>query len=208
MIAALIVACEIAFWVVLLSGLTARYVLCRPRLGAVLLVATPLVDVALLAFTLVDLRDGATASAAHALAAVYIGISVAFGHRMVRWADARFAHRFAGAPAPPRPRRAGREHAAHERRGWLRHLAAWAIGVSLMLGGRALVGDADRTEALVQTAVLWTLILAIDFLISFSHTLFPRRANPDEEGHDADRWRCNRPYPAEPGHDEPVILRR
>jgi hypothetical protein len=174
-IAMLIVACEIAFWVALLSGLAARYVLNRPRLGAVLLVATPLVDVALLAFTVIDLRNGATASTAHAVAAVYIGVSVAFGHQMVRTADARFAHRFAGASTPPGRPRSGPEHAAHQRRGWLRHLVAWEIGVSLLLGGRALVGDADRTEALLQTAALWTLILTIDFLISFSYTLFPRR---------------------------------
>ena len=37
------------------------------------------------------------------------------------------------------------------------------------------MGDADRTEALLQTAGVWTLVLAIDFLVSFSYTLFPRR---------------------------------
>jgi hypothetical protein len=175
-IAAFIVACEVAFWVVLLSGLTARYVLRRPRLGAALLVATPLVDVVLLALTVIDLRGGATASVAHALAAVYIGVSLAFGHSIVRWADARFAHRFAGAPAPVPPPRSGAAHAARARRGWLRHLLAWAIGVSLLLAGVAVVGDADRTEALLETAGLWTLVLGVDFLVSFSYTLFPRRS--------------------------------
>jgi hypothetical protein len=174
-IAAIIVACEVAFWVVLLSGLTARYVLRRPRLGAVLLVATPLVDVVLLAFTVVDLRSGATASVAHSLAAVYIGVSLAFGHSLVRWADVRFAHRFAGGPAPRPAPRSGAAHAAHARRGWRRHLLGWTLGVSLLLAGVAIVADAERTEALLQTAGLWTLILAVDFLIAFSYTLFPRR---------------------------------
>jgi hypothetical protein len=36
------------------------------------------------------------------------------------------------------------------------------------------VGDVDRTEALLNVAALWTLILAIDFLISFSYALWPR----------------------------------
>jgi hypothetical protein len=36
------------------------------------------------------------------------------------------------------------------------------------------VGDLDRTQALVSTAALWTLVLAIDFAISFSYTLWPR----------------------------------
>lgn len=175
MIAFVIVATEIAFWVVLFSGLAARYVLRRPRLGAALLVATPLVDVALLGFTVLDLSNGATASVAHSLAAVYIGVSLAFGHQLVRWADVRFAQRFAGGPAPERGPRSGRAHAAHARRGWRRHLLAWAIGVGLLLAAEAVVADAGRTEALLQTAGLWTLILTVDFVIAFSYTLFPRR---------------------------------
>ena len=175
MITFVVVAAEIAFWVILLGGLIARYVLRRPRLGAALLVATPLVDVVLLGFTVLDLRNGATASVAHSLAAVYIGVSLAFGHSLVRWADVRFAHRFAGGPAPVSAPRSGPAHAAHARRGWLRHLLAWSIGVGLLLAGVAVVGDSPRTEALLQTAGLWSLILAIDFLISFSYTPFPRR---------------------------------
>ena len=37
-----------------------------------------------------------------------------------------------------------------------------------------IVGDLDRTWALVNIVALWTLILTIDFLISFSYTLRPR----------------------------------
>ena len=175
MITAFIAIAEIGFWALLVSGLAVRYVLRRPRLGALLLLATPLVDVALLAATIVDLRNGATASIAHALAAVYIGVSVAYGHSLVRWADVRFAHRFAGGPAPVPAPRSGRAHAARERRGWLRHLLAWSVGAGLLVGGAAVVGDPDRTQVLVSVAGVWTLVLAIDFLISFSYTLLPRR---------------------------------
>lgn len=46
-----------------------------------------------------------------------------------------------------------------------------------MLGlGVLVVGDLDRTTALVSTAVLWTLVLTIDFVVSFSYTLWPRSA--------------------------------
>ena len=55
MIAVAIVVCEIAFWVLLLGGLTARYPLRRPRLGAILLVAVPLVDAVLLALSLIHI---------------------------------------------------------------------------------------------------------------------------------------------------------
>ena len=173
---ALIVACEVAFWVVLLAGLVARYSLRRPRLGAALLVGVPLVDLVLLAASALDLRlGGGEADFAHGLAAIYIGVSVAWGHSMVRWADARFAHRFAGAPPPPRPPKSGPQHARHERRQWARHLFAWAVGGALLLGGVVLVGDPDRTGALAAMARAWTVVLAIDFLWSFSYTLWPRR---------------------------------
>ena len=175
MLIALIVAAEVAFWLVLLSGLVARYGLRRPRLGLALLAATPFVDLLLLAATTIDLRRGGEAALPHALAAVYIGVSVACGHRMIRWADARFAHRFAGGPEPERPPRIGRRHAARERREWLRHVVAWATGTALLGLGVLMVGDLDRTSALVNVAALWTLVLAIDFLISFSYTLWPRQ---------------------------------
>jgi hypothetical protein len=176
MLIALIVAAEIAFWLVLASGLLAGYRLRRPRLGLALLIATPFVDLFLLTATTIDLRRGGEAALPHALAAVYIGVSVAWGHRMISWADARFAHRFAGGPPPERPPRAGGLHAARERREWLRHVVAWATGTALLGLGVLLVGDLDRTQALVNVAALWTLVLAIDFLISFSYTLWPREA--------------------------------
>ena len=175
MLIALIVAAEIAFWLLLISGLAARYVFGLPRLGLALLVATPLVDLALLGATTIDLRRGGEAALPHALAAVYIGVSVAWGKRIVDWADARFAHRFAGGPAPEPSPRTGRRHAARQRREWLRHLTAWSTGTALLGLGVLVVGDLERTEALLNVAALWTLILVIDFLISFSYALWPRQ---------------------------------
>jgi hypothetical protein len=171
---AFIVAAEIAFWLMLVSGLATRYVLGRRLLGMSLLVATPVVDLALLAATTIDLRRGGDAALPHALAAVYIGVSVAWGQRLVSWADVRFAHRFAGGPPPERPPRTGRLHAARQRREWLRHLSAWATGTALLGMGVLVVGDLDRTWALINVAALWTLVLAIDFVISFSYTIWPR----------------------------------
>lgn len=178
MLVALIVACEVMFWVFLLSGLTARYVLRRQRLGAALLVAAPLVDLVLLVASAVDLRRGGDATLAHSLAAVYIGVSVGFGHSMVRWADVRFAHRYAGGPAPAPKPKWGRAHAAYERKALLRHVVAWAVGCGLLGAAILLIGDASRTEALFNTARVWTLVLVIDAVISLSYTFSPRRAKP------------------------------
>jgi hypothetical protein len=171
---AAIVACEIGFWVLLVSGLAVRYLGRARRLSTLLLVSVPLADLALLIFALLDLRRGGEPSIAHGLAAVYLGVSIAFGPRMTLWADQRFAHRFAGGPPPDRPPRAGRQHAAHERRMWARHLLAYlSAGAALGLF-TALAGGFDRTVALWQPMGLWTVVLAVDFAVSFSYTLSPR----------------------------------
>ncbi|MBB6731988.1 hypothetical protein [Cohnella zeiphila] len=172
---AAIVACELAFWVFVLAGLACRYLLPLKKTGAVLLICTPAIDAALLAAAAIDLRHGAEAGAVHGLSAIYIGVSIAYGHSMIRWADVRFAHRFAGGPAPVKPPKAGEEHARRERSLWYRHGLAWAIGSAILLGMVALIGDEERTRALVETVKLWSFVLGIDFLISFSYTLFPRK---------------------------------
>lgn len=112
-VVALIVG-EILFWVLLASGLAARYLLRRPRLGAVLLASTVLVDLGILATAVIDIRSGGAATLAHGLAAIYIGVSAAFGPVLVRWADVRAAHRWAGGPAPTPVPRHGPERARHE----------------------------------------------------------------------------------------------
>lgn len=188
MLVGLIVACEVLFWVFLLSGLAVRYLLRSQRLGGLLLFCSPVADLVLLVAATADLARGGTAGGPHVLAAVYLGVTAAYGHRMVRWADVRFAHRFAGGPAPEPKPRWGREHAAHERAAFLRHLSAWAIGCALMMLGILVAGDtwtlaspwasdrpgSERTEALFGGIGLWTLVLAIDGAVSLSYTVRPR----------------------------------
>lgn len=171
---AMIISCEIAFWVFVVAGLAFRYVFSFKKTGVLLLYCTPLIDLALLVATVIHLRGGAEASAAHGIAAIYIGVSIAFGHSMIRWADTLFAHRFASGPAPEKKTKYGKGHARNERHGWYRHLAAWVIGCAILYGMIILVNEPDRTTRLLQFIRTWSFVLAIDFLISFSYTLFPR----------------------------------
>lgn len=175
MILTAIIACEVGFWIFLFSGMAARYLFKRKKLGTILLILTPAVDVVLLILTVADLRRGAEASIYHGLAAVYIGVSVAFGHRMVQWADELFSYRFAGGPAPAKPPRTGKEHARYERQGWYRHLLAWLIGSLLLLGMVMLINDNGKTLVMMQLILRWGAILLIDFIYSFSFTLWPRQ---------------------------------
>ncbi|MTH53062.1 hypothetical protein GKZ89_06525 [Bacillus mangrovi] len=180
MIGWLIVACEIGFWIFVLAGLSARYVFRLKKTGAVLLLCTPIIDLILLTAAVLDLQSGKEADVTHGIAAIYIGATIAFGHKMIQWADVRFAHRYAGGPAPEKPAKLGKEHASRERRGWYRHFAAYVIGCALLLGMIVLTGDASRTEELINTIRLWSIILAADFLYSFSYTLWPRKGKESE----------------------------
>jgi len=161
MLLAVIAACEVGFWVILGAGLAARYLLRWRAVGAVLLVCASLVDLVLFVATVIDLRRGATANFTHGLAAAYIGFSVAFGHNMIRWADQRFAHRFAGGPPPWKPPKDGWPRARYEWREWFKGLLGWAIACALLGGGVLMVGDWQRTEALVGWMGRLTLALVI-----------------------------------------------
>ncbi len=180
MLLRVIVACEIGFWVILLAGLVARYLLRLPRLGLILLACVPLVDLVLLIATIISLRGGETASVTHGLAAVYIGFSVAFGHGMIRWADERFAHRFADGPPPSKPPEYGRARTAYEWREFRKAAIAWAIGCTLLYAGVLFVGDPTRTGALMEWIGQLTVVLAIWLIWPISYTIWPKKPKEGE----------------------------
>lgn len=168
-----IIVCEVAFWIAIVGGLVARYLLRRPRLGAALLVTAPAVDVVLLALVTLDLLRGATASWHHGLAAVYIGMSVAYGHRMIAWADVRFEHHFAGGPAPLRL--SGRRHTARCWGDVLRTGLAVLIAGGIIGGLVAVVGDPERTAEFQGTLGLLAVVFGIEVLWAVSYTIWPRK---------------------------------
>lgn len=174
MILGLIIACEIGFWVAIVAGLSARYLARKPRLGAVLLAMAPVVDLILLIAVAIDLRAGASATFAHALAALYIGISIAYGHSMIRWADVRFAHRFSDGPAPTK--RYGREYTAACWKDVVKTGLAGLIAGAILLGLIAWVGAPERTEALSGILPLLAVVLGIEILWAVSYTVWPKKA--------------------------------
>ncbi|GAF10598.1 hypothetical protein [Paenibacillus pini] len=155
MIATLIIGGEIAFWILVVAGLCSRYILGWRKLGASLLLITPIVDLLLIIFTIIDLRSGVRAEFIHGLAAIYIGVTVAYGHRMIKWADERFAYRFANGNKPKPSPKYGEPHAKHERQGWYRHVLAWFIGIILLGLMILIVGDPLRTQKLKDVAIWW-----------------------------------------------------
>jgi hypothetical protein len=158
----LIVGCEAAFWLVLLLGLAARYLLRREGLSRALLFSLPVVDLFLLVFTALDLEAGTVATSAHGLATAYVGFTVAFGAVVIRWADQRFAHRFAAGPPPVKPPAHGWPAVRYEFSLWFLCILAWVIAVALLFGLIAFVGNETTTQPLRRwfgiaffSTVLW-----------------------------------------------------
>jgi hypothetical protein len=188
----LIGASEIGFWVLLGAGLLARYLLRLRRTSAVLLLLVPVLDLVLIGASLADVASGSPPGQVHGLAAVYLGGTIAFGHSVIRWADARFAHRFAGGPPPPRPPRYGAAKVAYEWREWSKMALLVGIAVAVMLvvaavagtpvpplldwGGDPMWSWAARTG---MVAVIWLIFWPV------LATVFPPR--PDREHADVER---------------------
>lgn len=170
-----IIASEVSFWIVIASGLVARYLLRRQRLGLALLMMTPVIDLILLILTAIDLSRGASATFVHGLAAVYIGVSLVFGKSMIAWADNRFRRHVLKEPVDT-IQRYGMEHAIHYAKGFLKHIAAFLIGGGLLGLMIWWVGDPARTESLLGVLWRWAIVLAIDFVITVSFFLWPKKA--------------------------------
>jgi hypothetical protein len=183
-LAGLIALCEAGFWVLLGTGLLARYLLRLRRTSVVLLAGTPLLDVVLLVAAVLDLRRGGEASVVHGLGAAYLGFSVAFGHRLIRWADQRVAHRFAGGPPPDRPPRSGPGRVRHEWREWGRCVLACAIAAAVIGLLSLVAGSPERTAALWAAPGGWLprlgLVTAIWFLAGPLWTMLSPRARDGE----------------------------
>jgi hypothetical protein len=171
----MIIACEVAFWVLLAAGLAFRYALRMPRTGLALLLCEPLLEIVLLAVTAIDLRNGAEPDWRHGLAAVYIGFTVGLGHSTVKWADARVAHRFSGGPPPVRPPRYGTARAVHEWRVAGRWILAALVAMALLQGAVWYVGGEGETGSLREWQLRMLWVIGINVVIAASYTLFPKR---------------------------------
>ena len=172
MILGVLIACEIGFWLVIVLGLFTRYLFKARTLGLILLALAPVIDLVLVVTTAVHLRSGAEAEWAHGLAAVYVGFSVAYGHQMIRWADIRFAHRFADGPAPIRL--SGSDYTLACWKDVARTLLGAAISALVLVGLVWLVGNATQTAALEGWYRILLVFCGVELLWAVSYTIWPR----------------------------------
>lgn len=168
----LIIFCEVAFWVVILLGLVTRYIFKLKKLGLFFLALTPVIDLILLITTAIDLMNGATAETPHAIAAVYIAVSLVFGKSMITWADDRFRYYVMKQGAKPyKP--TGLDYAKNYAKNWLKHLLSYLLGTGVLHLIVYLINDASRTTALDSVIHIWTIVIVIDLIICISYFVWP-----------------------------------
>ncbi|MFG3050642.1 hypothetical protein ACGFZP_06740 [Kitasatospora sp. NPDC048239] len=176
MIVTLILAAEVAFWVLLALGLAARYLLRRRALSTVLLVGLPAVDLTLFALTVLDLRGGATASWTHALAASYAGFSIGYGPSLVRWADRHFQYRFAGGPKPQRPPKYGAERTSHEWRICRRTVVSAGITLALITALVPLSAGAAHFDDFTGWYLRLGIAAVVNVIVAACYSIWPKEA--------------------------------
>ncbi|MEI5526361.1 hypothetical protein WB401_11200 [Streptomyces brasiliscabiei] len=186
MIVALIIACEVGFWVLLALALAVRYLLNKRRASVVLLLCEPVLELVLFVVTAIDLKNGAEPSWEHGVAALYIGFTVGYGHYMIKWLDGHAAHRLAGGPKPQGPPKYGLARARHEGKLWTRTLVATGVALALLQLAVWYVGDDGNVDSL--RSFQWVALRAagIHGLVALAYTIWPKKEPDAPRGEDRD----------------------
>lgn len=156
-----IIGCEIGFWVLVFGGLSVRYLLRAPGLSRLILLLVPVLDLVLLGAVALDIHSGAQVSTVHRVAGIYLGVTVAFGHSLIRWADARFAHWFADGPPPPKTPKRGPAAVRNEWTNFGRWLVGAAIAAAAVLLLSVSVADDQQRADLMGIFPMLGLVTAI-----------------------------------------------
>lgn len=186
MIVALIIACEVGFWVLLALALAVRYLLNKRRASVVLLLCEPVLELVLFVVTAIDLKNGAEPSWEHGVAALYIGFTVGYGHYMIKWLDGHAAHRLGGGPKPTGPPKYGLARARHEGRLWTRTLVATGVALALLQLAVWYVGDDGNVDSL--RSFQWVALRAagIHGLVALAYTIWPKKEPDNPKSGDRD----------------------
>ncbi|MFG2989886.1 hypothetical protein ACGFZK_11445 [Streptomyces sp. NPDC048257] len=178
MIVALIIACEVGFWVLLAAGLALRYLAKMPRLGAAVLLCEPLMELVLLVVTTLDLKNGGEPDWKHGLAALYIGYTVAYGHYTIKWLDGHASYRLAGGPKPAGAGY-GMARARHEWKLWVRTVIAAVVALALLQAAIWYVGDAGDVSSFEAWQFGALRVVGIHALVAAAYTVWPKKAPAD-----------------------------
>jgi hypothetical protein len=189
---AAIVAAEVAFWTLLLGGLTLRYLLRARRASTIVLAFVPLVDLAFVVLAAIIVASGAEPERSHSFAAIYFGVTVVFGPSLTRRVDVWFKHRFAGGPKPVKPPKGSRAEVRAIWHEWFRVVATAALVALTLLGMIALAGwsiPASLNDA--STHPYWATLLLLPIVTVawfLAGPAFAGRGNPELDQTPDNKW--------------------
>lgn len=169
-----IIAAEVLFWIVLFAALYFRYILKAKKLSLLFFALTPVIDLVLLVLTALDLKNGSDATISHGLAAVYIGVSIAYGKTLIAWADEKFQKHVLKVDVQIK-RLDGKEKAHYEIGMFIRHLVAYGIAAVLLLIIINYVGIQNDTNSLYLVMKIWAIFVAIDGITCIINLYFPKK---------------------------------
>lgn len=173
----LIIAAEILFWVFIVLGLVTRYIFHKEKLSMSLLSCTILVDLFLIIATTFNLYQGGTAEIAHGIAAVYISISIVFGKDFITWADEKFKVLYLKQTPPQKIY--GNQYAKQYLKSFFKHIIAFLIAYGLIYLMQVVANNSSSLNNLMGVINIWKIVLIIDFIITISYFIWPKKAKLD-----------------------------
>lgn len=173
----LIIAAEILFWVFIVLGLVTRYIFHKEKLSVLLLSCTILVDLFLIIAATFNLHQGGTAEITHGIAAVYIAISIVFGKDFINWADEKFKVLYL--KETPRPKIYGNQYAKQYLKSFFKHIIAFLIAYGLIYLMLVVANNPSSLNNLMGVIRIWKFILFIDFIITISYFIWPKKEKID-----------------------------
>lgn len=160
-IISLIIAAELLIWVCISLIIFSRYKLKNKPLSVFFFIWMIIINIILLILTAVDLKSGSTVTFAHGLAAIYIGISIAFGSQMIGYADRMYQNYFLKEHTPiEKPTKRQKLMTT------LRHFLAYIIGAGLLYIMIQYIGNEQATGKLQWFIKIWTIVIAVDLGIT------------------------------------------
>lgn len=172
-IVSILITAEILFWVVIVLGLISRYILRLNKVGLFCFALTPLIDLVLVIVMSIDLLNGAKATIPHGIAAVYVGVSIIFGKRMIQWADDRFKYYILKKGVLP-VKKSGLAYAKQYFKDWILHGLAYILGTGILWVIILSIGHSSDVTALYHVIKLWTVVLIIDLFVAISYFIWRR----------------------------------
>lgn len=178
----ILIATEIMFWILASLALLLRYWFRMKKASFAVFIILIISQLAVLCIGILDYMIGGTLSQFHIVIIILLLYGLIFGksdfQNLDRWIQRKVAQ-MKGEPIPdfseaPQKHLYGKEHAKAERKRFYKHLLIFVIAhICFAIIGA--VVNPNLAKPIADISNIWFKILIIDFLWSFSYTIFPKK---------------------------------